>query len=177
MNNNIVFIGGIHGVGKSTICKKACDILKIKYLSASEVLMWKDINNDTTNKNVEDIEITQDRLIDGLKRVLNEANNYILDGHFCLFDSKGEINRVSIGTFLHIGPIAICNIVGDTEKISKRLSERDGKIYAAEKLAIMQAEETSYGKIVAEKLGVPYFEITNTESNILSNILLNIFKK
>jgi len=35
MLDNITFIGGIHGVGKSTICRQICDEIKLEYLSAS----------------------------------------------------------------------------------------------------------------------------------------------
>ena len=35
---NIIFIGGIHGVGKGTLCEKVCNDLNIRHLSASEVL-------------------------------------------------------------------------------------------------------------------------------------------
>ena len=50
MTSKIAFIGGIHGVGKSTVCKHICRDLKIEYLSASELLKWKDLNEDAQNK-------------------------------------------------------------------------------------------------------------------------------
>jgi adenylate kinase len=50
---NIAFIGGIHGVGKSTICQQICDKLNLVYLSASELIKWSDINEDVKNKKVE----------------------------------------------------------------------------------------------------------------------------
>lgn len=38
MNKGIIFIGGVHGVGKGTLCKRLASDLKITHLSASEVL-------------------------------------------------------------------------------------------------------------------------------------------
>lgn len=38
MKNDIIFIGGIHGVGKGTLCKRIESELGIIHLSASEVL-------------------------------------------------------------------------------------------------------------------------------------------
>jgi len=40
MNKEIIFIGGIHGVGKGTLCKRIASDLNIIHLSASEVLKW-----------------------------------------------------------------------------------------------------------------------------------------
>ena len=68
--NNIFCVGGIHGVGKSTICRQLALDLSIHYLSASEVLKWKDLNTDKKNKNVNNISDTQDRLITSLKHSL-----------------------------------------------------------------------------------------------------------
>jgi len=65
MTEKIAFIGGIHGVGKSTICRQICDEIKLEYLSASELLKWKEINEDVKNKKVISRPDTQDRLITG----------------------------------------------------------------------------------------------------------------
>lgn len=50
MFDNIVFIGGIYGVVKSTICQHICRELNMEYLSASELLKWEDINDDAKTK-------------------------------------------------------------------------------------------------------------------------------
>jgi broad-specificity NMP kinase len=49
MNIKIAFIGGIHGVGKSTICRQICSELNLEYLSASELIKWADLNEDAKN--------------------------------------------------------------------------------------------------------------------------------
>ncbi len=65
MFKNIAFIGGIHGVGKSTICQQVCEEMNIQYLSASNVLKWKKINQNVQSKTVEGLSITQNLLIEG----------------------------------------------------------------------------------------------------------------
>ena len=59
---NIIFIGGIHGVGKGTLCEKVCNELNLQHLSASEVLKWEEIS-EKENKLVNDFTLTQNRLI------------------------------------------------------------------------------------------------------------------
>ena len=45
MHNNIIFIGGIHGVGKGTICKKITDQFSdLVHISASTLLKWEEIS-------------------------------------------------------------------------------------------------------------------------------------
>lgn len=76
MYRNIIFVGGIHGVGKSTVCKQVGEKLGIEYLSASDVLKWRDIKADYKDKNVEDIGYTQDKLIVGLNQIIKIDKKY-----------------------------------------------------------------------------------------------------
>lgn len=167
MYGNIIFIGGIHGVGKSTICKVVTDMLEIEYLSASQVLKWREIKTDYKDKKVEDIDYTQDKLIIGLNEIVVSDKFYLLDGHFCLFNNLGEINRVPLETFTSIKPILICTIIGNPNEIARKLSSRDHKQYDPNRLLLMQEEEKSYGDSVAKYLQVNYLEISLEQSSIL----------
>ena len=67
--NNIIFIGGIHGVGKGTICKEISLKTGLIHITASQILKWEDISN-LDNKRVENIASTQERLMIGLKNLI-----------------------------------------------------------------------------------------------------------
>jgi len=154
MLNNIAFIGGIHGVGKSTICRHICDVVNIKYLSASELIKWKDINEDVQNKKVKNIPATQDRLILGLTNTIQKGKHYILDGHYCLLNSKNEIVNIPIDTFKLINPISLNIVLGDIIEIKNRLEIRDNRPYDKELLTRMQESELDYARHVSKTLGV-----------------------
>lgn len=154
MTKNIAFIGGIHGVGKSTICRQICDEVRLEYLSASELIKWKEINVDIKNKKVEDIPNTQDRLIIGLKNVIQNKQSYLLDGHYCLLNSQNEITNVPLDTFQQINPISLNIILGDIIEIKNRLETRDNKPYDLELLEQMQKNELDYAKYLSKTLGV-----------------------
>ncbi|GAA4444832.1 hypothetical protein GCM10023188_47310 [Pontibacter saemangeumensis] len=174
MINNIMFVGGIHGVGKSTVCNKICEELGFKYLSASEVLKWKDINEDEKNKKVQDIPYTQDRLIRGLAMIVEPEYKYVLDGHLCLFNAQGDATRVPIQTFEQINPVAIIVITGNEELIKSRLERRDRKQYDLTSLQRMQELEEEYGKEVANVLGIEYLEASNINTDSVVNKLKTI---
>lgn len=78
MYNNIIFIGGVHGVGKGTICQKIKEKLDFTHLSASEVLKWDDFKNEKGDKRVENVSTTQQRLIENLKNIVNPQKKYLL---------------------------------------------------------------------------------------------------
>ena len=152
--SNIAFIGGIHGVGKSTICIDLCSKAGIEYLSASAVLKWADLNTDVKNKKVQDISLTQDRLIAGLMNTVKEEKRYLLDGHYCLFDKDGKVARVPFATFEAINPTSLNLIVGDVDKIKSRIEHRDQRDYNYETLNSMQEQEIAYAKELSDKLKI-----------------------
>jgi adenylate kinase len=152
---NIAFIGGIHGVGKSTVCRQICDRLDLTHLSASELLKWGDINEDAENKQVKDIQDTQDRLIVGLRNTIQTGKRYLLDGHYCLLNINGEIKNIPVDTFQMINPFSLNIILDDVSEIKKRLEVRDNKHYDYDLLMRMQDNELQYAKYLSEKLNVP----------------------
>ena len=95
---NIIFIGGIHGVGKGTLCEKICNEFNLSHLSASEVLKWEEIS-EKENKLVKDFTLTQNRLITNLKQIVNENEKYILDGHYCLLNKENFPKKIDFDTF------------------------------------------------------------------------------
>jgi adenylate kinase len=153
--DNIAFIGGIHGVGKSTICRKICDEAKLEYLSASELIKWNDINEDIQNKKVRNIPSTQDRLIIGLTNSIQKNKFYILDGHYCLLDEKNEIVGIPLDTFKLINPFSLNIVLGDIIEIKNRLERRDNRLYDQELLTRMQECELKYARYLSNTLGVP----------------------
>lgn len=154
MTKNIAFIGGIHGVGKSTICQQICDKLHLVHLSASELIKWSYINEDAKNKKVENIQDTQDRLIIGLKNTVKTEKQYLLDGHYCLLNTNGKIENVPVSTFQMISPFSLNIILDDVSEIKKRIEARDNKHYDYELLSQMQDSKLQYAKYLSEELGV-----------------------
>lgn len=177
MQREIAFIGGIHGVGKSTICRKICDELKLEYLSASDLIKWNDINEDNQNKKVWDISLTQDRLIVGLENRIQKNKSYLLDGHYCLFNSENKIINIPLGTFKLINPFSLNILLGDIIEIKQRLEKRDNRQYDQDILAQMQESELDYAKYLSKALGIVLnIGDQNDYSNLLSSIRFQVSK-
>lgn len=172
MYNNIIFIGGIHGVGKGTMCKEISRNKGFHHLSASKIIKWSDIS-DTKNKKVKDINITQEKLMVGLENAIKNDVKYLLDGHFCLLNDEGKIEKVSISTFLHIKPEAIIVITSDIGIVKKRLEDRDEVIYSSLLLHKMQELEVLYAKEVAEILNIPFLSIISGNYESIHEFLDN----
>lgn len=164
MQKNIIFLGGVHGVGKNTLCRASLNDTSIVALSSSEVLRWSEIS-PKENKKVKDINATQDRLIAGLRKMIEFDRKYILDEHFCLLDKDGEVKRIPFETFRAINPSGIVVLTDSPSLIVKRLSERDNTKYTTSLIDSFQKEEVEYAKEVSSILSIPFIELKGARSS------------
>lgn len=164
---NLIFIGGIHGVGKSTICKSICDKVQIEYLSASKVLKWI----DEENKNIDNISNNQDILISNLKKIIQNDKVYLLDGHYCLLNQSNKIENIPLETFKQLNPIIFIAIVEDVSIIKQRLESRDNRVYEWDLLKTFQDEEITYAKYLSEKLCKPFYIFKSKDDLELTEVI------
>lgn len=172
MTNNIIFIGGIHGVGKGTICQKLSQRYNFIHISASQVLKWEEIS-EKENKNVKNFESTQERLIYGLNEIIKPDKKYLLDGHFSLLNSEGFPERIPEVTFSKINPSAIAIITCDLKTILNRLQNRDNRLYDINILRKMQKLELESAEKISLKLNLPFFNIESSDDELLKDFLTN----
>lgn len=174
MVDSLIFVGGIHGVGKSKICQKVCAELNLEYLSASNVLKWQEVNEQSNIKVVKNVNNNQNRLLDGLKNILNNEKDYVLEGHYCLLNSENKIENISSKIFQKIKPKSLFIIVGELNEIKRRLNERDGKDYEIEFLERFQNKELDHAKILSKTLNIPLYICKNDNYLSILNIMSEI---
>lgn len=151
----MIFISGIHGVGKSYFCNLLKDRLGVISYSASKLIADKKAVGFSPNKLVTDIEENQFYLLDAVKDLRIKGEKFLLDGHFCLLSQKGAITRIPLNTFTTLAPDAIVLLTENPAIIAKRRQERDGIEYSVTAIKDFQDEEIKYATEVAKLLGVP----------------------
>ena len=143
---------------------------KITHLSASKVLKWNEISIKE-KKLVNSLDTTQNRLIKGLNALIQNTETYLLDGHYCLLNSKSKPEKVSEKTFKIIDPKVMAIVIEDVEIIYERLKQRDGTKYSLSLLDEMQKMEINYAKYLSSKFSKPYIEIHNSNYGTLNKYL------
>lgn len=171
---SIHFIGGIHGVGKGTICRGINQSLGITTISASTLLKWDQVSESPENKSVKDIPDTQNRLIKGIQNLENGI--YLIDGHFTLFDAYYNITKIELEVFQAMSLFSLALVLNDPIVIAERLSQRDGMNYDYRLLQKMQNAEAEQAEFMSSKLKVPLFVIKNGEYGDFQNQLEKFIK-
>lgn len=167
---NIILIGGIHGVGKNFMLKRTKFLNPINHLTASEVLKWSEVSKNPHDKKVVSISNTQDLLLHNLKKIVKENETYLLDGHLTLLNKAGEVERIPQETIIQINPKALIVKTAHPAIILKRLEERDNTLWDLDKIIHMQQEELAYAKEMSSLLGINLYILEDDQEDKLGKI-------
>ncbi len=151
----MVFVTGVHGVGKTTYCKELSEKLQIPNFSASDIIRsQKSSALDENTKVVEDPEGNQDILLTGLENLDLKNKEIILDGHFVLIQ-KDEIKRLPFSTFKSLNISKVILLHDQPEKILQRMNSRDNTSkFTVELIDEMQKLEIEYAEEVSKLLNI-----------------------
>ena len=152
----MIFVTGIHGVGKSVYSHKLAEQLDIPWYSASSIIRSLDSERIYPQKLVDTIDSNQQLLINGCLQLNERHKDYVLDGHVCLLNTNGEVEEINPLVFEAIGVKKLIIVVADAETIQKRVADRDKLEWSLQMIEDFQNREIKYAKHIADKLGVPF---------------------
>lgn len=177
MLHKIIFVGGVHGVGKTTLCKSLSLGFHIEHHSASGLISkLKQVH--FTSKLTDNIEGNQDALIVAVGEFLNYDKYYLIDGHFCLINQDGNVIKIPLSIYTEMAPKAIILLQDNPEDIHRRLIKRDKEKFNVNFLRTFQEAEISYSETIAADLAIPYLQANPfTDMKIISNFVSSLLGK
>lgn len=156
----MIFVSGVHGVGKTYFCNTVREKLGIKSYTASQLIEVKKNKSFSTDKRVSDVDINQILLLEAIEELRQSEKEFILDGHFCLLNAEGEISRIPKNTYLSLKPSSIILLTEKPEIIAERRYLRDGIQQDLSEIKAFQDAEKNYAIEIAAYLDIP-IEISN----------------
>lgn len=155
----VIFLSGIHGVGKGFISKRIEKEINIPIYEASKLICLNGglIDKDKKVKNVNG---NQDLLINSINNLV-EHDIFILDGHTCLINNENCIESIDIDIFRRINVIGIVLVYDDINIISERLYKRDNIHFDKLLLDNLQKFEILNTEKLSEELRVPLLSFKN----------------
>ncbi len=152
----MIFLGGVHGVGKSSMCSEAAQRIGLTVFGASAIIRAeRQVPSLDSRTAVRDVRGNQELLVQGVrKRVPESSGHFVLDGHFALRTLDGAIERIDPAVFVALGIDHFICIQDDPQAIVARLLDRDGAIHAVDEIADLQSEELDHAEYVSGKLTI-----------------------
>lgn len=155
----VVFVGGVHGVGKSTCCAQVAQLAGCLHVTASEIIRRERAQAiASAGKLVADVNGNQKLLIRGFHTLRGEAGTtpILLDGHFAMRDGLGDIQSVPVDVFRSLGIDRVVCLVDEPSAIAERTRRRDGTAPADQEIAALQDAELRHARSVAATLTLPF---------------------
>lgn len=159
----LIFVAGVHGVGKGFLCEKAIDRLDILHKSASELIKENSTTALNKDKHTDNVDGNQLTLLRALTEYKKNNRNLLLDGHFALLDKNGRIKDIAQEIFSGMNIDHVILISEAVETIRKRIRNRDG-IEIDYDLNELIEHETQNAKYITSELNIPFYELKSPTS-------------
>lgn len=160
----IVFVAGIHGVGKTYLGAPAAKNLGLRHATASELISEeRGLQTWGADKRVKTVEENQAALIAATRRLHLKGEKLLLDGHFVLRGANGEINEIETSVFddLQIGAVILLDV--NVNIVFERLLARGDQSWTKSELRLLAQREEVRARQVISELGIPFRYLDNPD--------------
>ena len=137
----LVFLGGIYGSGKSTLCSRTASLLSAVHLKASDLAAHTTRGFADEGKAVDNIPANQERVLANLERHRGATELILLDGHFCIYNRALEIEDVATTVFLRMRPDLLILVDVPPSVAWQRLQKREQAQFNVERLTHLAERE------------------------------------
>lgn len=148
-----LFVAGVYGVGKSTLCQKLSEILKIPTFSAGDLISSINREQYGANKIVSDKVANQDILALEVDKCLQKHPKILLAGHFCIFNNEKQVDCLPENIYERLNIESILLLEADKKEILEHLSQRDCKSYSYDQISELRKAEHRVAQRVAYQIG------------------------
>lgn len=157
----IIFVGGIHGAGKSTFAHWLSKKTSLEHFSCSTLIEEAKNIQFSQEKVSGQIDSNQGDLVRAVHSLRRVKGDFILDGHFCLRNERGDITRLAPNIFQGIAPGNIILIEADAHDI---LARRPQMNMAPEEVQRFMDGEREHALYVGLTLGIPVYQAVSNDS-------------
>lgn len=163
----IVFVGGIHGVGKTYLCGPAAQKLGVLHASASQLIREEQGRETwTSDKRVAGIDENQAALIAAVDRIRKEGKALLLDGHFALRGPGNEPTRINPEVFRQLGVDEIILLTAEISIVQERNRARGDTSWTLSELQKLHEAEQTHAHDISRKLDLPIVELISPSQSL-----------
>ncbi len=152
MNGSTIFIAGIYGTGKSTICSALSKRFHIPSFSAGDLISAINGEQYGANKAVADKDSNQVLLAERVQELNHENKQIILAGHFCIFNAHNEVEILPESVYSALNIAQIILLEADIQNIVLNLRRRDGKDYSEKSVTALMEREREQSERISKQL-------------------------
>jgi adenylate kinase len=162
----IIFVAGIHGVGKTYLSVPAAQRLGILHATASQLIREeRGMQSWGQNKLVSEVDENQSALISAVGKIKASQQSLLLDGHFVLRGDQEGYIPIEEEAFRDLKIDAVLLIETTSEAISNRLTARGDYSWSVTALTSFAANERAHATKVSSSIGLPLLVLSSPSQN------------
>ncbi|MDO8713698.1 MAG: ATP-binding protein [Polynucleobacter sp.] len=157
---SVIFLAGVHGVGKGFLGAAVSSTVGITHFTASQLICEeKRLATWGVDKKTYNLDDNQLSLMRALGQRRLNHKNILLDGHFVLRDAQGVLNPLETTVFKAMNLTGVILLAEGASVIASRLALRDKVIPDLQGISELAEAELAHAQIVCKELGLPLAEI------------------
>jgi len=174
---SVIFLAGVHGVGKGFLGTPVASSLGITHLTASQ-LIREEKGQATwgTDKKTSDVDDNQLALIRALDQKRLSHHHILLDGHFVLRNAQGVLTPLATKVFKELHLTGIILLTEEANTIASRLTQRDNNAPDLNAISELAEAESTHAQSVCNQLKLPLAVIHSPTLASLSDAVRNLLK-
>ena len=153
---SIVFLAGVHGVGKGFLGEPVAKSLGISRFTASQLIREeKGLTTWGKDKKTSDLDDNQLALIRAVNQRHMTHRNILLDGHFVLRNAQGVLSPLDNAVFAALGLAGVILLTDEPTVIASRLLARDKSDTNVQAISSLADAELAHAQNVCRELELP----------------------
>lgn len=153
---SVIFLAGVHGVGKGFLGAPVASSMGIAHLTASQLI--REEKGQATwglDKKTSDLDDNQLALIRAVAQRRLSNPNILLDGHFVLRDAHGVLTPLATSVFKELHLTGVILLTETERVIASRLALRDKGTPNVQAISELAEAELAHAQVVCNELGLP----------------------
>lgn len=174
LKKSTIFIAGVYGTGKSTMCSALSKMLHIPAFSAGDLISSINGEKYGANKTVTDKDGNQALLVERVQQLFKKYERIILAGLFCIFNANAGIEILPESVYHALSISQIILLETNSQTIISNLRRRDGMAYSLKSISKLIEKEREQSERISEQLNCPLsiYQMTFTDQDVQQIALL-----
>jgi adenylate kinase len=153
---SVIFLAGVHGVGKGFLGTPVANSMGITHLTASQLIREeKGQANWGNDKKTSDLDDNQLALIRAVAHRRLTHPGILLDGHFVLRNAQGVLTPLATTVFKELHLTGVILLTEGAKIIASRLAVRDKGTPDVQAISELAEAELAHAQVVCNELELP----------------------
>lgn len=174
-----IFLAGAHAVGKTYLAQRTASRVGVQHVTASQLIREERGRATWTHdRRVHEADKNQEALIAAVARRSSAQACLLLDGHFVLRGSEGQLIPLGVDVFARLRISATVLVEAPYEVVAERLASRGGTGVEVSSIRALAAAEREHAIHICSTLGLPLVPLLSPNeeefARTLENLLLQV---